>query len=254
MHPTLIEIFGFQISTFGVMLAVAFLVGGWMVSTSLEQSGISSDVAWRLLTWAMVGGIVGSKLWFAVEAVARSPGLSFFEPLFARGGITWYGGLVGGAILVLAVAHRARIPLILTMNVAAPALAIGQAIGRLGCFLVGDDYGRSTDVPWGIAFPEGIDPISEPVHPTQLYEFAWLGVGGLALWLRRGRSPFLFAEYLLLQGIGRLWLEAFRTNPAALGPLTNAQVAALCCVLAGVAGWVWAFRQGPRPLGRTPPA
>ncbi len=253
MHPTLIEIFGLEISTFGVMLAVAFLVGGWMVAASFERSGIGGDLAWRLVTWAMVGGVVGSKLWFAVEAIARNPGLPLLEPLLSRGGITWYGGLLGGAALVLAAAHRARIPLILTMNVAAPAIAIGQALGRIGCFLVGDDYGGPTDLPWGIAFPEGVDPISEPVHPTQLYESAWLGVGGLGLWLRRSRSPFLFAEYLLLQGVGRLWLETFRTNPSVLGPLTNAQVAAVCCIAAGVAGWAWAFTRGPRPLRQAPP-
>jgi phosphatidylglycerol:prolipoprotein diacylglycerol transferase len=225
-----------------------------MVAASFERSGLGGDLAWLLVTWAMVGGIVGSKLWFAVEAVSRNPGLSLFEPLFSRGGITWYGGLLGGALLVVAAAHTRRIPLILAMNAAAPALAIGQALGRIGCFLVGDDYGRATDVPWGIAFPDGIDPTSEPVHPTQLYESAWLGLGGLALWLRRGRSPFLFAEYLLLQGVGRLWLEALRTNPPALGPLTNAQVAALACIVAGVSSWVWAFTRGRRPLGRTPPA
>jgi phosphatidylglycerol:prolipoprotein diacylglycerol transferase len=197
----------------------------------------------------MVGGIVGSKLWFSVEAIARNPGMSLWEPLFSRGGITWYGGLLGGAILVLLAARRSRFPLVLVMNLAAPSLAIGQALGRVGCFLVGDDYGRTTDLPWGIAFPDGVDPTTEPVHPTQLYEVAWLGLGGLGLWLRRDRSPSLFGEYLLLQGVGRLWLEMVRTNPPVLGPFTNAQVAALLCILLGAVSWVRASGLTRRSAG-----
>lgn len=254
MYPHLIEIFGLQISTFGVMLALAFLTGGWLVAASFERAGVARDHAWRLVTWAIVGGVVGSKVWYVMEAVSRNPGLSLYDPLFSRGGLTWYGGLLGGAIAVVWVARRAEISLTLTTNAAAPALAIGQALGRIGCFLVGDDYGRTTDVAWGIAFPNGIDPISEPVHPTQLYEFAWLGLGGLCLWLRRGRSPSLFGEYLLLQGAGRLWMEMVRTNPPALGPLTNAQVAALACIAVGAALWARALKRGDRGLGQTQPA
>ncbi len=243
MYPYLpFDLFGFQISTFGVMMALGFLAGGAMIASTFERAGRSRDAAWQLVTWAMVGGVLGSKLWFVAEAVARDPGLSFWEPLLSRGGITWYGGLVGGAALVLWSAHRARLSLVMVMNAAAPALAIGQAIGRIGCFLVGDDYGHSTDLPWGIAFPDGVDPTVETVHPTQLYETGWLSLGALGLWLRRGRSPFLFGEYLILQGSGRLWMEMVRTNPPLVGPLTNAQVIALGCVLAGIVFWIRAYR------------
>ena len=243
MYPYLpFDLFGFQISTFGVMMALAFLAGGYLVASTFERLGQSRDAAWQLVTWAMLGGVLGSKLWFVAEAVARDPGLSFWEPLFSRGGITWYGGLVGGAALVLWSAQRARLSLVMVMNAAAPALAIGQAIGRIGCFLVGDDYGHATDLPWGIAFPDGVDPTVETVHPTQLYEAGWLSLGALGLWLRRGRSPFLFAEYLILQGSGRLWMEMVRTNPTLVGPLTNAQVVALGCVVAGIVLWIRAYR------------
>ncbi|MEE8558883.1 MAG: prolipoprotein diacylglyceryl transferase [Myxococcota bacterium] len=246
MHPTLIEVFGVEISTFGLMMAVAFLVAGAMCARSFEQVGFSRDAAWGLVTWAMVGGIIGSKLWFTVEAVARNPGLSFTEPLFSRGGITWYGGLLGGAALVLLSAYRSRLDLVTVMNASAPSLAIGQALGRVGCFLVGDDYGRATDLPWGIAFPDGIEPTTAHVHPTQLYEVAWLGIGGLLLWRRRGRSPFLLGEYLVLQGVGRFWMELLRTNPALVGPFTNAQVAAMICVVLGVALWISAAGKSRR--------
>ncbi len=244
MYPYLpFDLFGFQISTFGVMMALAFLAGGYLVASTFERLGQSRDAAWQLVTWAMVGGVLGSKLWFVAEAVARDPGLSFWEPLFSRGGITWYGGLVGGAALVLWSAHRARLPLVMVMNASAPSLAIGQAIGRIGCFLVGDDYGHATDLPWGIAFPDGVDPTAETVHPTQLYETGWLSLGALGLWLRRDRSPSLFGEYLILQGSGRLWMETFRTNPSLIGSLTNAQVAALGCIAVGIFLWIRAYRR-----------
>jgi phosphatidylglycerol:prolipoprotein diacylglycerol transferase len=243
MYPTLFEIKGYALSSFGVMLAIAFLVGGWMTARSFERDGLAADTAWRLVTWAMLGGVVGAKLWYVVEALAREPAsrdtlLVIGGPLLSRGGITWYGGLVGGAFLVLLVAWRSKLRLIRVMNAAAPSLAIGQALGRVGCFLVGDDYGRVTDAWVGIAFPNGLPPTPDPVHPTMLYEAAWLTAGGVLLWSRRGRSPFLLGEYLVLAGAGRLWIEAFRTNPTLLGPLTNAQLMALACIAIGALGWL----------------
>jgi phosphatidylglycerol:prolipoprotein diacylglycerol transferase len=246
-------IFGFQISSFGIMMALAFVLGGWLVARAFDQAGLDRDTAWRLITWAMVGGVLGSKLWFVGEVVARNPNIPVWEPLFARGGITWYGGLVGGAVLVLFVAWRAGLSLVTVMNLSAPSLAFGQAIGRVGCLLVGDDYGHPTDVAWGIAFPRGVDPTVERVHPTQIYEFLWLGCAGLLLWTRRGRSPFLFGEYLMLAGLGRLWIELFRTNPSLLGPLTNAQVAAITCIAVGAISWGWSYARRARAV-RTPTA
>ena len=162
------EIFGFQITTFGVMVAIAILVGG--------QLGAS------------------------VSASIPQPVL------------TWYGALVGGAATGLVLTHLKRLPWPVVFDSAAPALALAQAIGRVGCFLVGDDYGRVTDLPWGVAFPRGLPPTQEPVHPTMLYEIAWLLPLALWLWRRRGRSPFLLGEYLFLAGLGRLWIELLRVN------------------------------------------
>lgn len=249
MYPDLIPpIFGFQISSFGIMMALAFLVGGWLAAVSFDRAGFGRDAAWRLVTWAMIGGVAGSKLWFVAEALSRNPELSPWEPLLSRGGITWYGGLVGGAAAVLIAAWRGRLPLVSVMNISAPALALGQGIGRIGCLLVGDDYGRPTDLPWGTAFPRGVDPTTDRVHPTQLYETAWLGAAALLLWTRRRRSPFLFAEYLVLAGTGRLWIELLRTNPPLLGPFTNAQIAALACILIGGAGWGWSRARRARAV------
>jgi phosphatidylglycerol:prolipoprotein diacylglycerol transferase len=132
------------------------------------------------------------------------------------------------------------------MNAAAPALAASQAIGRVGCFLVGDDYGVRSNAPWAVAFPKGLPPTLDPttgevfkVHPTMLYETLWLVPVFALLWVRRAKSPFLFGEYLVLAGIGRLWIEAFRLNPDFVGILSNAQVVALSCIVTGSVSWLW---------------
>ncbi len=243
MLPVVFRYGSFELSSFGVALAVAFLFSAWLASRAYPRYGLPADAAWRLLTWAMIGGVAGSKLWFVFEAVARDPAqaeliLSVGGPLFSRGGLTWYGGLVGGAIAVLVVARRLGLPLSAVCDATAPSLAVGQAIGRIGCFLVGDDWGRPTDGPWGIAFPEGVEPTDVPVHATQLYEMVWLFTAAALCWRRLGRSPSVFAEYLVLAGIGRLWIELFRRNPPLVGPLTNAQVAALACIAIGAAIWL----------------
>ena len=242
MYPVLwqFEIFGNEItiSSFGLLVALGFLAGGRVAELYFSERGSAGDLAWRVLVYCMIGGILGSKLWYAAESVARGHPGGFFElALLNRGGMTWYGGLVGGALGGLLGARIARLPLLMVANATAPAFLVGQMFGRIGCFLVGDDWGRPSDLPWAFAFPDGIDPTDVPVHPTQLYEMAWLAAGALLLWTRRARSPALFSEYLMVAGIGRLWIELFRTNPPLVGPLTNAQLMAIACALAG--GLLW---------------
>ena len=241
MYPVLFEVYGFPISTFGVMVALGFLAGGSMAARSFERAGLKAQAAWDIVTLAVVGGIAGAKLWFVVETLVREPDASLRSLLFdfhtCRGGLTWYGGFIGGAILCLLGAWRYRLPLLSVANCAAPSLAVGQALGRVGCFLVGDDYGVPSDVPWAVAFPNGLPPTLDRVHPTMLYETLWLLPVGAFLWWRRGRSPFLFGEYLMLAGIGRLCIEVYRVNPAVIGPFSSAQLVALACIFSGALGW-----------------
>ena len=243
MYPTLFRIGNFELSTFGLMLAIGFLVGGAMAARSFDKAGLDADYGWRLVTWCLIGGVLGAKLWHVAEQAIRVPDSSISSLLFSRAGLTWYGGLVGGAIAGLSGARFYKISLLTALNCSTPSLAAGQALGRIGCFLVGDDYGRVTDVPWGIAFPKGLPPTIEPVHPTMLHETFWLAAAAVWLWKRRGRSPFLFGEYLVLAGSARLWIEEFRTNPALWVGLTNAQVVAVTCIVIGVVGWIYYFRK-----------
>jgi phosphatidylglycerol:prolipoprotein diacylglycerol transferase len=244
LYPTLpFHPFGIDISTFGILVALGFLVGGWVFARALERAGSDADAS-SILFWAMVGGLLGSKLWFTVEMMVREPDVPVLSFLLSRGGLTWYGGLVGGTLAVILAGHLQSVPLRLLTHCGAPAITVGQLFGRIGCFLVGDDYGYPTDLPWGIAFPEGTPKTDVPVHPTMLYEAAWLTLLAGFLWKRQGRSPYLFGEYLVLAGVGRFLDELFRINPPLLGPFSNAQVTALVSIVVGAALWLH-FRRVP---------
>jgi len=245
VYPILFEPFGFPISTFGVMLALGFLAGTALVARRFRELDLDPDLATTMMIYCMVGGIGGAKLYFAIDVSFREPGASFWSLLVQREGITFYGGLIGGTLAGYLGTRIHGIPTLIFANASCMACAVGQAIGRIGCFLVGDDYGRPTDLPWGVAFPEGAPPVFEPVHPTQLYETAWLLPVTALLWRRRNRSPFLFGEFVALNGLGRFFIEFLRLNPKVAWGLTEAQWIAMTLVFAGCASWVYFQRRAP---------
>lgn len=244
MYPELFRIGDFAVSTFGLMLAVAFLVGAWITSRRLAEEGLDPETAWTVLLYVMIGGVLGSKLYFTVDMWLRT-GEPFTRFLLSRGGITWYGGLIGATALGAWGCRRHGIPVKTFADSAAVAGAVGQSLGRVGCFLVGDDYGKVSDVPWALAFPRGAPPSFEPVHPTQLYEIAWLLPVAAFLWRRRRRSPFLFGEYVALNGLGRLVIENWRVNPPMAFGLTEPQLIGIGLMLLGMGGWLY-FRHPQR--------
>ena len=131
-------------------------------------------------------------------------------------------------------------------------MAVGQSLGRIGCFLVGDDYGKATGLPWAVAFPQGAPPTPPgiEVHPTQLYEVMWLlPVAGL-LWLRRKKSPFVFGEYLVANGAGRIVIEHWRVNPEVALGLTEPEWIGIALIVAGVGGWPYYLRRQRTRRGR----
>jgi phosphatidylglycerol:prolipoprotein diacylglycerol transferase len=243
LYPTLFHVFGYPISTFGVMLAVAFLVGTWITQVRMREEGLDPEFAPTLLLYVMFGGILGSKLYFAIDVSLRT-GTEFSSLFFSREGITWYGGLILATLIGALGCRIHGVPVKTVADCTAVAGAVGQALGRIGCFLVGDDYGRPTDLPWGVAFPQGAPPIFEQVHPTQLYEVLWLLPVAAFLWSRRRKSPFLFGEYLALNGVGRLVIERWRVNPEVALGLTEPQWIGLGLVVLGMSGWLY-YRTRP---------
>jgi phosphatidylglycerol---prolipoprotein diacylglyceryl transferase len=152
--------------------------------------------------------------------------------------MSWFGGFAGGLLAGASIMHRRRLPVLAVLAAATPGLTIGHMIGRIGCFLVGDDYGRPSDLPWAIAFPQGLPPTTERVHPTQLYEvLALLPLAVLLFrWRRQQRSDgFVLGAYLLTAGLIRFLIEFVRVNERVLGALTTAHLASLAAATAGAA-------------------
>jgi phosphatidylglycerol---prolipoprotein diacylglyceryl transferase len=256
MWPTLVKIGTFEITTFGLMMFVAFFVGGWVLSRQFRRYGLAEDVASTLLLAAAFGGIIGAKIYFAIL-------YHDVHALFSRAGLVWYGGFIGGVIACSLVILRARIPYLTATDATAPAQAIGYALGRIGCFLVGDDYGRPTKAWFGIAFPHGlppttaeslrsfgakVDPSLPPdailrVHPTQIYESLSMSVIFVILYLasKREHPPGqVFGLFLILAGIERFLVEIVRAkDDRFLGPFTVAQLIASISVAVGLWLVVW---------------
>ena len=234
MYPVLFKIGSFEVMSFGLMVAVGALVGIWLFGRELRAGGLPTDAVNGAIA-GLVGGLIGAKLLYVCEHFGEDPFLSL---LLSRGGLSWFGGLFGGIGTALTYFRWKRWPLVPILSAATPALAAGHALGRIGCFLVGDDYGRPTSLPWGIAFPQGLPPTEVPVHPTQIYEAALLGIllWLLIRWRRQGvPSRAVLGRYLLLTGVIRFAIEFVRINAKVALGLTVAQFGALLLILAGLA-------------------
>ena len=240
MYPELFRIpfIDYPISTLGVSMAIAFLVAFWITMKGMEDKRMATEELSAVFIYVMLGGIIGSKMYYAIDNWLLDGG-AFLPLLLSRGGITWYGGLIGGTVAGAIGAKRVGINVKQLADCVAPGVAVGQAIGRIGCFLVGDDYGRVSNVPWAVAFPEGAPPTLERVHPTQLYEVAWLLPVALLLWSRRHKSPFLFGEYMALNGAGRIVIENWRVNPTVALGMTEPQWIGIGLIVVGVGGWIY---------------
>jgi phosphatidylglycerol---prolipoprotein diacylglyceryl transferase len=234
VYPVLFRIGTFEVTSFGVLVAIGALVGLWLYGRELARSGLPQSAADAALA-GVLGGLAGAKLLWAVEHAGSE---RFLSLVLSRGGMSWFGGLLGGVATALVIMRRRRVPLIPAIGAATPALAIGHAIGRIGCFLVGDDYGKPSTLPWAVAFPEGLPPTDVSVHPTQIYEAAALAVVAWLLirWRRRGvPDSSVVGRYFLLAGGIRFAIEFIRVNDRVIGPFTLAHLISLALVVAGVA-------------------
>jgi phosphatidylglycerol:prolipoprotein diacylglycerol transferase len=243
MYPELFSVGGFTVSSFGVMMALAFLAGGFVGRWPFSKRGVRPDFVWVLVISAIVGGLLGAKIHYLIIHPESWP-----SNLWSGRGLVWFGGMFGALAAAVLATVFSKERLAAVMDGSAFALAIGYGVGRIGCFLVGDDYGTPTDLPWGLAFPEGSPPTTVAVHPTQLYEvLASLVIFALLLWVIGPRfkreGPLIFA-YAILAGIERFLIEFIRTNsPWAMG-LTQQQWISIVLVLVGIAGTWWFGTRG----------
>ncbi len=245
-----IPVINVDITGFGIMMALAFLMAGWILDRELRHLHFNTEYAGDLIFGAVVGGIVGAKLWFVV---LNGGGL------FSRSGLVWYGGFFGGALGVILNGWRRRVPIRWTAHLAALVLPAAYAIGRVGCFVVGDDYGGPTSLPWGVRFPLGSPPSTAEnlrlfhvqipdsvaantvmaVHPTQLYETFSMLIVFAILWRWRSKprgTGWLFGAYLAFAGVERFCVEILRAkDDRLLGAFTVAQLTSVAIAVVGIA-------------------
>ncbi len=239
-----IHLFGsFSLPTFGLMLWLAAVTAGFIMDRNFHRWKLDADAV-GMVTVAVVAGIVGAKLWHVLDTPSEFK-LQGWHVLWDTAGFAWFGGVVFAIGTLVLLGWRAKVGPLRTLDLAAPAAAVGYAIGRIGCFLSGDGcYGIETHLPWGMSFPNGIEPTMPGVrvHPTPLYEFGTGLLIGAFLWVRGGKprpAGRILGEYLLLTGLARFLVEFIRRNPPVLWGLSNAQLASAGSMLAGIAIVIW---------------
>ena len=243
MFPELLRIGDFQVTSFGAMVAAAFLVAFWVSGMEFERKGISRQLHEHVFLACLVGGILGAKLLFLIENIPLSDLFSYPKHyLLLRGGLTFYGGFFLALFAFFAVIKKHKESFWKVLDATAPALAIAYATGRVGCFLVGDDYGISSSLPWAMPFPKGSPPTLEAVHPTQLYETIIMSLVFIVLWrIRKTKKTagWLASIYLGLAGLERFFVEFIRsTTESPIPALSVAQIMALFLILVGVLKYV----------------
>jgi len=247
MFPVILRLGALKIYSYGLMVALGFLVTGVLLRRELKRVGLSPNLGDSIVIGAMVGGIAGAKIYSVIEGL-NDLGTFSFRTLFSGAGLVWYGGFVVGTLAVLIIIWRSHAPMMKVLDLVAPLLILGYAFGRMGCFLSGDgDYGPPTDLPWGMAFPNGTVPTIEKVHPTPLYEIALSLMIFVFLWKIRKRgmpTGSMFGIYLILAGAERFVTEFWRLSSVVALGMTTAQITSLVLIIAGVVMVLYLRRGG----------
>jgi phosphatidylglycerol:prolipoprotein diacylglycerol transferase len=240
MQPEL-HIGPLDLKTFGICFALAFVAAGLVGARRLRELDLPVDWAYEIIFAGLAGGFVGARVDFLIQNW-DSASDDLIGAAFSGSGLVWLGGVVGGAIGVLLWAWRRDFIGLTLLDLCAPLLALGYAIGRVGCQVSGDgDYGKPSDLPWAMAYPHGTVPTDVKVHPTPVYESLTMGLVALLLWQLRDRvrPGILFAAWLVLSGLERLLVEFIRRNDTAALGLTLPQLISVAMIAAGV---VWLAR------------
>ena len=257
-----VDLFGFQfrlaIYSFGLMLVIAFYACYFLLEKDLKELGHDEKLASDIIFWSALGGIIGSKIYHVIEnldqILASSNPLSM---IFSGSGLVFLGGLIGAVVAVTIVLNKYEVSWLKFADQLAPLILLGYAIGRLGCFLVGDDYGIPSNLPWAMSFPEGLPPTTTSVfeyqfpwvdisglpagvikvHPTQMYETLICSILFYLLWSKRNNilvPGSLFFQYLILAGSERFIIEFLRTNEKYVFDIfSGAQILSILMIIIG---------------------
>ena len=265
MYPILFQFGSFTISSFGVMMVIAFLLGNYLLRKDVVAEGYDAIIADDIIFRAAIGGILGAKFYYLIENIPTGQAadninglINIIAGIFTLNGeriafgiqnfgagLVFLGGLVGGMAAVSWYIYRKNLNWFKIADLAAPFLVLGHGIGRIGCFLVGDDYGIPTNLPWAIAFPNGLPPTNIAVHPTQLYEMSAYFIIFFYLRYRKRNQTFsgeIIFEYLFLGGLSRFMVEFIRTNTKYIFGLSGAQYLSILMMVIG-AYQLWKMRR-----------
>jgi phosphatidylglycerol:prolipoprotein diacylglycerol transferase len=250
-----IHLLGISLKSFGIVFACGFVAAGAILVRRLKELGKPPDYSYEMTFAALVGGLVGSRVYYVIQNYSQVKH-DLLGSLFSGSGLVWYGGVIGGALGVCLWAAWRGILNLQLLDLASVPLAMGYAIGRIGCQVSGDgDYGKVSNLPWAMGYPHGTVPTPQgvKVQPTPIYET--LAMGLVAWWLWRMRDRFrpgaLFAFYLLLSGLERLLVEFVRRNHRIVAGLTAPQLESVAVMIAGVVWLAFLLRRGGlRPSGR----
>jgi phosphatidylglycerol:prolipoprotein diacylglycerol transferase len=263
VHPILFQFGGFTIYTYGVCVALCVISGVWLAAHSAPRYGLPPLKIWNLGIYGILVALITSKLWLILSSwsyYAQNPHELFSAATLESGG-AFYGGFLGGVVWTYGYARWEKLPLLPTFDVASPSVALGHAIGRVGCFMAGCCFGKPTTLPWGITFTSEVaarisgTPLNVPLHPTQLYEAFAEFANFLFLYIvgRRWSVPGqVVGAYLILYGTERGLIEFVRDDPGRTplfnGAMTLMQVVSVAMILAGLTLWSRALRQRTEPL------
>lgn len=262
------EIGPLTIRYYGIIVMVGAIAAAWLASREARRRGLDSEIVWDGLVWVLIGGILGARLWHillppqSMIQMGITTGFYLTHPLDAlaiwNGGLGIPGAVIGGLAAFYIFARRRKLNFAVWLDVIAPALALGQAIGRWGNYFNQEIYGRPSTLPWAIH----IDPQfrlpgyenQETYHPLFLYESLWnFGIVGLLLWLGRRFADRLlpgdlFLVYLIAYPLGRFMLEFLRLDPAQVGGINANQIFMLVVALLAAGGLIWRHVRRARPV------
>lgn len=231
MWPVLFTVFGIPVQSYGVSKAVAAVVAAWLLGRAFSRRGMRAEDAHSIVMVATVWGFIGAKAYHLAENVDR---LSWHH--LGGSGFTWYGGFLAGLAAAFVVVRRRGLAVLDVAALAVAPASVAYGIGRIGCFLAGDGtYGRPSDLPLAMSFPDGAVPTDIAVHPTPLYEAIGAFVVAVALWRLQDRwqPAALVAAYLVASGATRFAVETIRTNTETFLGLTQPQLWSALLVFVG---------------------
>jgi phosphatidylglycerol:prolipoprotein diacylglycerol transferase len=245
MYPILFHIGGFELRSYGVIVALSFFLGLWLSEREAKRKGLDPELIRDFAFYAFLGGLAGARLYYVVFS---APGYFLRNPweilAIWHGGLGILGAMAGGFLVAIWFCRTRKVPVWRLADVLAPGIVAGQAAGILACIATGDSHGRPTDLAWAITYtnPHALAPLNVPLHPVELYEIAAYLLVFLVVWNTREKyrtEGFVFLTYLAGYGLARLLVEFFRGHPAMIAPgVPAAQAFGAALVLVSIAGFL----------------